>query len=313
VTVNKIRRNGSYAPLSAHYYKDDAIDEAGEAAELLYVRGLAFCADVLSDGFISDRQLVRFVGVGMFDAIDRAVRLVEVGLWETVEGGYRVKSWLDWNRSRAEITDYMAKDRDRKPRSRHDSESDRPEPDPPNGGGQDVDRIPNGNRTESESPAERSPNGVPPHAGARTRSPRNSTPRNSTPSQDTHTAALIELPECHDAPPPGFEEFWKLYPKKEKKQGAKDSWQSKVAKAKVPADLVMTALRAHIVVWHRNPEYPKFVPHPTTWLNGQRWNDELGPHLAAVSGDDIGRRSSYQAYRNPTDDAVWDEPLITGD
>lgn len=114
MAVNKVRRNGSYAPLSAHYYKDDAIDDTAGAAELLYVRGLAFCADVLSDGFISDRQLVRFVGVGMFDAIDRAMRLVEVGLWENVDGGYRVRSWLDWNRSRAEIEALLADEAARK-------------------------------------------------------------------------------------------------------------------------------------------------------------------------------------------------------
>lgn len=114
MAVNKVRRNGSYAPLSAHYYKDDAIDEAGEAAELLYVRGLAFCADVLSDGFISDRQLVRFVGVGMTDAPERADMLVKVGLWERADGGYRVRSWLHWNRSRDEITAALADEAARK-------------------------------------------------------------------------------------------------------------------------------------------------------------------------------------------------------
>jgi hypothetical protein len=175
MTVNKVRRNGSYAPLSAHYYKDDAIDEAGEAAELLYVRGLAFCADVLSDGFISDRQLVRFVGVGMFDARDRADRLVEVGLWERVEGGYGVRSWLTWNRSRAEITDALVKDRGRKASSGGDSESTRPEPDPPSGGGRrtrpDSERNPCGLRSRVLTG---SPDGIPPRA----RTPRHSTPRN---------------------------------------------------------------------------------------------------------------------------------------
>ena len=72
------------------------------------------CADVLSDGFISDRQLVRFVGVGMFDATDRAARLVEVGLWERRDGGYSVRSWLDWNRSRDEITAMLADEAARK-------------------------------------------------------------------------------------------------------------------------------------------------------------------------------------------------------
>ena len=63
---------GPYAPLSASYYRDDAILEAGEKAEVLYVRGLAFCSDAMSDGFISDRQVTAVLGVGMRDAMRRA-------------------------------------------------------------------------------------------------------------------------------------------------------------------------------------------------------------------------------------------------
>lgn len=105
MATNRVRRNGSYAPLSAHYYKDDALAEAGERAELLYVRGLAFSADILKDGFISDVQLGRFPGVGMADAKKRAARLVEVGLWlrDDERGGYWVRAWDKWNQSLEEI------------------------------------------------------------------------------------------------------------------------------------------------------------------------------------------------------------------
>lgn len=116
MAVNKIRRNGSYAPLSAHYYKDDAIADAGEKAELLYIRGLAFSADVLKDGFISDTQVSRFVGVGMRDVAARARRLVDVGLWERDDerGGYVVTAWDKWNQSSAEIRAKQKADAERK-------------------------------------------------------------------------------------------------------------------------------------------------------------------------------------------------------
>ena len=116
MAVNKIRRNGSYAPLSAHYYKDDAIAEAGEKAELLFVRGLAFCADVLKDGFISDIQVVRYPGIGMRDVAARARRLVEVGLWlrDDERGGYVVKSWEKWNQTLDEIKAKQRADAERK-------------------------------------------------------------------------------------------------------------------------------------------------------------------------------------------------------
>lgn len=114
--TNRVRRNGSYAPLSAHYYKDDALAEAGERAELLYVRGLAFSADILKDGFISDVQLARFPGVGMTDVVKRAKRLVEVGLWlrDDERGGYVVRAWDKWNQSLEEIQAKQRQDAARK-------------------------------------------------------------------------------------------------------------------------------------------------------------------------------------------------------
>jgi hypothetical protein len=105
---------GPYAPLSASYYRDDAILEAEERAELLYVRGLAFCSDAMSDGFISDRQVAHVVGAGMKDVKTRAAKLVQVGLWESVDGGYMVRSWLKWNRSAEDIGRARKQDRDRK-------------------------------------------------------------------------------------------------------------------------------------------------------------------------------------------------------
>jgi len=95
MTNNKTRRNGSYAPLSCHYFKDDAIVGISNKAELLYIRGLAFCADVLSDGFISDAQLARFVAVGITGQAALARELDRVGLWITDDdlGGYWVRSW----------------------------------------------------------------------------------------------------------------------------------------------------------------------------------------------------------------------------
>lgn len=115
---NRVRRNGSYAPLSAHYYKDDAIAQVGWKAELLYVRGLAFCADVLSDGFISDTQLARFVSVGISGYAALARELDRVGLWvrDDEEHGYWVSSWEKWNLKRSEIEDKLQADAARKAR-----------------------------------------------------------------------------------------------------------------------------------------------------------------------------------------------------
>lgn len=143
------RRLGPYAPLSATYASDDAIIEAGEAAELLYCRGLAFCSTSNSDGYVTDAQLIRYVAVGMKDAKKRASRLVEVGAWERVDGGYIVRSWLKWNKSSDELGQHRKKDRERK--------ADRnPEP-IPSDVQTDSARIPDGKPPDSSTDSARIP------------------------------------------------------------------------------------------------------------------------------------------------------------
>lgn len=136
------RRVGAYAKLLANYASDDAIIAAGEAAELLFVRGLAFCATSDSDGYITEGQLVRVVGAGMKDAKKRAGVLVREGLWQQAEDGYVVRSWLKIHEAAEEKGRKRRTDRERKRRG------DAPE----------SARIPSGTDTDSE----RNPDGVPP-------------------------------------------------------------------------------------------------------------------------------------------------------
>jgi hypothetical protein len=150
--VERTKGNGSYAPLSATYYRDDALLSVSEGAELLYVRGLAFCAETVSDGFISDRQLVAVVGIRLRSVPRRAAELCEVELWSHVTGGYVVRSWLKWNRSAEDIGRYKRNDRERKASAKHavtckDAES---EPTVPVGFPPDSGRIPSGLRSDSD-------------------------------------------------------------------------------------------------------------------------------------------------------------------
>jgi hypothetical protein len=108
------RRTGAYAKLLANYASDDAVIEAGEKAELLFTRALAFLANADSDGYITDAQLVRYVGAGMSDAVRRARRLVEVGLWTRMDGGYYVRSWLKYHESAEAKGRKRRTDRERK-------------------------------------------------------------------------------------------------------------------------------------------------------------------------------------------------------
>ncbi len=118
------RRVGAYAKLLANYASDDAIIDAGEAAELLFVRGLAFCATSDSDGYITDAQVTRYVGAGMKDAEKRARKLAQVGVWERVDGGYLVRSWTKIHETAADKGRRRKADRERKRRAEASTDSD---------------------------------------------------------------------------------------------------------------------------------------------------------------------------------------------
>ena len=122
-----IRKPGVYVALSANYADDEAIMDAGEDAELMYVRMLAYCARTpLTEGWISDRVVLSRLGIlprmsgngagnePGTDAGSRAGRLCEVGLIHRDEGGYRITSWLKWNKSVEEMGRERARDVERK-------------------------------------------------------------------------------------------------------------------------------------------------------------------------------------------------------
>lgn len=110
--AGRARRKGVYAPLSAQYYLDDAILEAGPEAELLWVRILSFLASIPSDGFVTERQL-KSVGLGLRSVPKRVRTLQEVGLLIAEPGGYVARSWLKWNKSVQEYNKELSTDRQR--------------------------------------------------------------------------------------------------------------------------------------------------------------------------------------------------------
>lgn len=110
------KSHGPYTPLAANYYLDDAVLEAKEHAELLFVRCLSFLATGDTDGFISDLQMRHAVGIGLRNVNGRIETLTKVGLLLHVDGGYEVRSYLKWNKSAEQIGRHLRRDRERKAR-----------------------------------------------------------------------------------------------------------------------------------------------------------------------------------------------------
>ena len=74
-----------------------------------------------------------------------------------------------------------------------------------------------------------------------------------------------------------FDEFWKAYPRKVAKPNALKSWN----KIKPSQDLLSKIIQA-IKDQKLSETDPKFIPHPATWLNAARWEDELETTKPAI-------------------------------
>lgn len=77
-----------------------------------------------------------------------------------------------------------------------------------------------------------------------------------------------ELPSSKDDE---FSQFWKSYPKKVGKGAAEKAWQ----KHKPNLAVVLEAIEAHKKTDQWSKDNGQFIPHPATWLNQKRWEDEV--------------------------------------
>lgn len=79
---------------------------------------------------------------------------------------------------------------------------------------------------------------------------------------------VVPMPEKQEEV--SFEDFWVLYPRHEAKKAARKAWE------KIDASVHVEILTA-LAVWRRVllDRELNFRPLPASWLNGERWEDEL--------------------------------------
>ena len=90
-------------------------------------------------------------------------------------------------------------------------------------------------------------------------------------------------PLCIPDPMEGFDQFWKLYPKKKSLKDAKKAW----AKLKPNPELhqtLITALGKQRLQHDWIKDGGQYVPLASSWLNGEKWEDEVGPVAGAATG-----------------------------
>lgn len=81
---------------------------------------------------------------------------------------------------------------------------------------------------------------------------------------------LVRKPVNDDDPQ--FEQFWSMYPRKSAKGTARRAWSKAITKTD-PQTIIAAASR-----YADDPNRePTFTAHAATWLNGERWDDDMLP------------------------------------
>ena len=141
---------------------------------------------------------------------------------------------------------------------------------------------------------------------------------------DSTALAEPKRPECQSQSqsqsvktlPPGFDEFWKAYPRKVGKIKAQAAWK-KISKPIATLPAILSAIESQKKSEQWRKENGQFIPHPTTWLNEGRWLDEAvqlnntrpahWPRKNDVAlyakdkGDDKGAWVSWYQYQSKKD------------
>jgi hypothetical protein len=97
------------------------------------------------------------------------------------------------------------------------------------------------------------------------------------------------LPDDPIVDTPTFDQFWALWPKREAKKEALRAWNKLKPAQRVAA---VKAVPTHVEHWRQRGIARAFIPHPATWLNGERWDDELGEIFASTASRQPERRSA---------------------
>lgn len=108
----------------------------------------------------------------------------------------------------------------------------------------------------------------------------------------------LSMPKYH---PDWFARFWELYPRRTNRAQAVRAWD------KLKPDLELCGAMAEAIrAQSRSAQWqdPQHIPHPSTWLNGERWNDELGPSAPPRPARKNGR---LETDENGNEVVVYDD------
>lgn len=255
-------RGEVHIPLSVTFADDPKLRQLarfGRESRLardLFVQMLCYCKANMTDGLVPNEQLGLLVYPDSARAARRdADRLAEVGLIEKVAEGYFVRAYLKRNKSRDEVQKEALERTIEAELGNHErwhlrrgvvsgdcrlchQITDR---DNDSGGESGPDRLPDRGGESSKTETE--------------------TETKASDRRGDHDAALVDP----------FDDFWAAYPRRTAKGAARKAWAAMLKRGADPQRVITVAASYANRVTGSDP---KFIPHPATWLNQERYDDE---------------------------------------
>jgi hypothetical protein len=252
----------SWARLDDAILDNPKIIAAGPIGLLLHVAAITWCARNLTDGLIPKRRvrtLVCLDGIGTalaappacgpeedrfwpLDADEIAGQLATIGLWHDCGAYWKLHDYLVYNPPRAKVLADRERARSKKAKQRVS---------PPVSPGDTAGDMPG---TFTVVPLYPVPVPVP------------------VPREDLSLASLAPVPA------PGFDDFWQRYPLHVGKQAARKAWAKLGPSPPLGSIVDALAWQRELPRWREDGG--RYVPHPATYLNGRRWEDERPPLTA---------------------------------
>ena len=112
-----------------------------------------------------------------------------------------------------------------------------------------------------------------------------------------------------------FESFWSMFPRKVAKKTCAKAYARALRENHAP-EVIEAGLARWVDYWRDSKTDERFTPHPSTWLNGERWNDTppdiyspavqaTGDEADAVEAADVFARDVVDMrYFMPSTDAI---------
>jgi hypothetical protein len=93
-----------------------------------------------------------------------------------------------------------------------------------------------------------------------------------------------------------FEIFWKAYPRRVAKAVARKAWIQTV-KVRPPLEELLTAINNQCQSDQWQKDGGQYIPHPATWLRGERWSDEMEINVPKQLSKTMGAIVALESWK----------------